>query len=135
MKRNLLSLAFLLFFAVAIQAQDYPLKKGAKLAVEESTIELSQDLPLEIGVEILRSKAERKTKFAAPTIQKIDGLAFEISPKEEVDAYTLKLIPQGIAPGDYTLIIKGSGPNKRYLTSRMLALKVVSNTSVAATNQ
>jgi len=123
MSRYYFSLVLIISF-FSIQAQEYPLKKGAKIVVAQNSIIVESDQLIELPVEILRSKTERRTKFAMPTIQNIEGLVSTISATNQADQFILTLDPTGLPNGDYTLIIKGSGQFKRYLTSTMISLKV-----------
>lgn len=125
-----------LFFGFfTILAQDYPLNKGAKIVAAQNSIFVDSDQLISIPIEILRSKEERRTKFAVPKIQNVVGLKYEITATETRDQFILTLDTSEMPNGDYNLIIKGSGQFKRYLTSTMVALKVTKESKLIVNNQ
>jgi len=125
---------FVLFTFFASQAQDYPLDKGAKISFENNVVSIKSDEVLSVPFEILRSKHERRTKFATPTLQNLNGLTYDVFTTESKDQFVLKLDASEVPDGNYTLIVKGSGQFKRYLTSTMVTLKVEKERALIVNN-
>lgn len=133
MKRTLIfAAAAFLFFTT--QAQDYPLKNGAKIVSQENIVNVVNDQTIVLELAIIRSKEERRTRFEAPIIQNIEGLEYAVKKTEAPDSYLLILDPSNLVNGSYSLIIKGSGQFKRYLTSTMVTLNVSKETPLMVNN-
>lgn len=112
-------------------AQELP-KTGAVLRPASNELTLTPGQTTEMEVTLVRSKVDRKTQFDAPQVQEIEGIHASIKATDVPDIYTLTLTPT-TASGEFLMIVKGSGINKRYVTSSMVKL-VVSQDALAVEN-
>ncbi|MEQ8581596.1 MAG: hypothetical protein RIC30_07855 [Marinoscillum sp.] len=115
-------------------AQDIP-KTGAVIRVDADQVHLLPGETFETTFTIVRSRADRRTKFETPVVQELEGLHASVSTTDQPDVYLLKLTPTTLEEGSHLLIIKGSGPNRRYLTSKALSVKMTGGESVASVDQ
>ncbi len=110
-------------------AQELP-KTGAVLRPASNELTLTPGQTTEMEVTLVRSKVDRKTQFDAPQVQEIEGIHASIKATDVPDTYTLT---PTTASGEFLMIVKGSGINKRYVTSSMVKL-VVSQEALALEN-
>lgn len=128
-------LALIAVFAFTFSdAQDLP-KTGAVIRVDTDKVQLVAGETFETTLTIVRSKADRKTKFETPVVQEMEGLHASVSATDQADTYLLRLTPTTLLEGTHLLIIKGSGPNRRYLTSKALSVKMTDGESLASVDQ
>jgi hypothetical protein len=137
MKKHFTSLLLSALFLATISglyAQELP-KSGAVIRSEAQNIQIKSGDTFETELKIIRSRVEKRTQFDIPVVQEIQGLHASITATDVIDVYTLKLTATTLEAGDYLLIIKGAGENRRYLTSLALPVTIASEGAVATANQ
>lgn len=117
----LLSTALFLIFSSAI-AQELP-KDGAALKLKAYSLTIAKGETATTELSLIRSKKFRKATFDTPVVQATAGIKTEILPLGN-DLFSLAITPEDIAPGQYFLIVKGTGKWGHSVKSAMFTLNV-----------
>ena len=123
-----------LLFSVSLFAQDYEApKKGAKLYVDASQIEVNEKGESTFDVYLVKSKVARKASFETPKFLVPEGLNLTVT--EDANNpyhYIVSVKADAIQQGDYSITVSGKRSGIHAVTGMILPLKVTSSTTVAA---
>lgn len=131
-KQAILTLAIALI-SVSLFAQDFEApKKGAKLYVENTAIEVAQNDETSFDLWLVKSKVARKASFEAPRFISPDGTEFIITADTENEGkYTVTVKANGAAAGNYSVTVMGKRNGVHAVTGMILSLNVTAGTAVA----
>ena len=123
--KNLLSLiaAFVLVGTLSAQEIEAP-KQGAKLHVESTSIELTQNGTTTFDVWVVRSKAARKAKFDAP---KLATNLFEYSVEADAadkDHFIVTVNTGDLTAGDYSISLTGKSFSYHKVSGKVINFSV-----------
>ena len=129
--KNQLTITILSFvFALSAFAQDFEApKKGAKIYVDNTALELNENETLSFDLYLIKSKVARKSTFEAPRFLAPDGLNFTVT-QDATDSrlYKVMLNADEIAAGDYSVTVTGKRSGIHAVTGTILSVKVKSST-------
>ena len=133
MKKAIFSI-IVMFCALSILAQDVEApKKGAKLYIENTTLEATPSDEVSFDVWLVRSKVARKANFENPKLLVPEGAKFTISTDtQNPDHYTVTLKTSDMEEGNYSLTIMGKRSGVHAVTGAILTLNVTSKKAVAS---
>ena len=120
-------LAFLLLATFNLQAQDLtPPEEGAILRLESTKHKAKVGGECTADIWLIRSNSSRKTKFEGLQVNAKPGInaSFE-SDQASPDMYTMRVsVSDDVAPGNYTILVKGEGRNAHKIKGSLVTLNV-----------
>ncbi len=134
MKNQVTITLIALFIAFSSVAQDFEIpKKGAKIYVENTTVEVNEGGESSFDLFLIKSKVARKATFENPKLMGPKGVSFLVT-QDTVDPtrYTVSINAEQITPGDYSITVTSKRSGIHAVTGTFLTLKVNPGNSVAS---
>lgn len=134
MKKQLVLTLAIALFAFTTVAQNFEApKKGAKLYVENTVIEVGSNDEVSFDLWLVKSKVARKAKFDTPKIIGADGVEFTVNPDAQNPGhYTVTLKTSELEAGNYSATMMGKRSGIHAVTGAILTLNVSAGKSVAS---
>lgn len=125
---------FLISFSTSAQDFEAP-KKGAKIYVEDNSIEINQNDEVSFDLYLIKSRAARRANFENPRFLAPDGLEFYIKQNESNPShYSIIAKATEIEAGDYSITVTGRTSGIHSVTGTILSINVKSASTVASTD-
>lgn len=131
----ILTLALLFVSALAFgQDVDAP-KKGAKIHIEEKSLDIQPGEEHTFDVWIVRSKKAQRATFYEPKFVSSSDLAFEVkADPENEDHYIVTAKTNTAANGKYMITVKSRSNGTQFIGGTTLSVNVSSGAAVAKQN-
>lgn len=136
MKNLFLTTIGILFFSVSVFAQDFEVpKKGAKIYVENNSIEIDQNGEVTFDLFLIKSRSAKRTSFANPRFLAPEGLDFYLK-QDALDAsrYSVIVKASDIKTGNYSVTVAGKTSGTHSVTGTILSFVVKSPSVVASSD-
>ena len=123
-----------LLFSASLFAQNYDApKKGAKIYVDNTQIEVNENGESTFDLYLVKSKVARKASFETPKFLAPEGLNFTVTEDaSNPQHYTVSVKADDIQQGDYSVTVSGKRSGIHSVTGTILSLKVTSASAVAS---
>ncbi len=134
MKNQIITTVLVLLISISTYAQAYDApKKGAKIYVENNSLEVAQNQEVSFDIYLVKSKVARKATFENPKFVSPAGLDFYVK-EDTTDPthYTVMLKASEIDTGDYSITVSGKRSGIHSVTGTILNVKVNPSNSVAS---
>jgi hypothetical protein len=132
----ILTLALLFSSAIAFGQDVEAPKKGAKIHIEESTIDLQSGTEQTFDVWIVRSKKAQRATFYTPKFVSSTDLAFDVTADpENEDHYIVTAKSSSAAAGKYMVTVKSRSNGTQFISGTTLSVNVAGGKAVAAQNE
>ncbi|WP_370089376.1 hypothetical protein [Ekhidna sp.] len=133
MKKHITFLSLLLLGTLAMAQNFEAPKKGAKIYVEDYTINLDEGGEATFDLWLVRSKFAKRAEFLAPKLLSSSGLTFEVAQDaNDVDHYTVKVSAENVKSGQYTSTVSARSTGTQKVTGTTLSFNVVAAQAVAS---
>ena len=130
----LTTLAVILISSSAFAQEMVPPKKGAKIYVENKSIEISEGGEVTFDMYLLKSKAAKRASFANPRFLAPDGLDFYLKQDaQDPNHYSVIVKADDIKSGNYSITVAGKTSGTHTVTGSILSLTVNPGSVVAST--
>lgn len=132
-KQAILTIAIALF-SVSLFAQNFEApKKGAKLYVDNTTVEVSKSNETTFDVWLVRSKVAKKATFENPKFLGPKGTEFTVKADvQNPDHYIVAVKATEVAEGNYSVTVSGKRSGVHAVTGMILSLNVTGGNAVAS---
>lgn len=137
MKNQIKLTVIALLASATLYAQNYEApKKGAKIYVDNTQLEISENGESTFDLYLVKSKVARKASFEAPKFLAPDGLNFTIT-EDAANPYhyTVSVKADAIQQGDYSVTVSGKRSGVHSVTGTILSFKVTSSATVASKDE
>ena len=123
-----------LFVSASLYAQNYEApKKGAKIYVDDTELEINENGESTFDLYLVKSKVARKASFETPKFLAPEGLDFTVTADEnDPYHYTVSVTANEIEQGDYSVTVSGKRSGVHSVTGTILSLKVKPATAVSS---
>ena len=135
MKKHITFLTLLLLGTLAMAQNFEAPKKGAKIYVQDYTINLDEGGEATFDLWLVRSKFAKRAEFLAPKLLSSSGLTFEVvQDANNQDHYTVKVSAENVNSGLYTSTVSARSTGTQKVTGTTLSFNVGAAQSVASSD-
>jgi len=136
MKTKITFALVLTIVSLSLLAQDFERpKKGAKLYVQDNTIEVSENGATTFDLWLVKSRLAKKVDFETPKAIHPDGTVFTFEKHpQNPDQYSVSVKAEDIETGDHSVTIMGRRSGMHSVTGTIITLRVNPAKSVASSD-